>query len=103
MRMSTKERLAVVLRQEGLLGLAGEALLGRFDDYETKSATPIGDLVRCLRARGREDLAQRAIGGEWDGTEEEARRWYEQGKKRWYAREGRAMIERGRRSREEIE
>lgn len=85
--MSTKQRLAAVLRQEGLLGLAGEALLGRYDDYESDSATPIVDLVRCLRARGREDLAQRAIGGEWDGTEEEARRWYE--------REGRATIEGG--------
>ena len=93
--MRTKERLAGVLRQEGLLGLAGEALLGRFDDYESESATPIRDLVACLRADGREDLAQRAIGGEWDGTTEEAQRWYE--------REGRAMMEGEKRPREEIE
>ena len=75
--MSTKERLAAVLREAGLLVLAEEAELGRYDDYESDSATPIVDLVGALRACSREDLAQRAIGGEWDGTAEEARAWFE--------------------------
>lgn len=83
--MRTKDRLAAVLRQEGLQRLAGAALLGWFDDYESESATPIVDLVKELRLCGREDLAQRAIAGEWDGTAEEAKAWYE--------REGRAMVE----------
>jgi len=83
--MSTKERLARVLRQAGLYLLEVEALGGRFDDYESASATPIMDLVECLRLQGREDLAQRAIAGEWDGTAEEGQAWYE--------REGRALIE----------
>lgn len=83
--MKTKERLAGVLSKAGLANLAADALRGRFDDYESDSATPIVDLVSRLRASGREDLAQRAIGGEWDGTREEAQQWYE--------REGRAAIE----------
>ena len=80
----TTERLAAVLRQEGLLGLAGEALLGRFDDFESSSPSPIVDLVRCLRSAGRDDLAQRAIAGEWDGTPEESKAWFE--------REGRHLL-----------
>jgi len=83
--MSTKERLAAVLRDAGLMVLAEEADLGRFDDYESESGSPIADLVRVLRSCGREDLAQRAIAGEWDGTAEEGRAWYE--------REGRAICE----------
>lgn len=92
--MSTKHRLAAVLREASLLSLAGEALLGRFDDYESESATPIMDLVNELRSCGREDLARRAIGGEWDGTAEEAQQWYE--------REGRAMMEGEGRGRKEV-
>jgi len=75
--MKTKEKLAAVLRDAGLMVLAEEADLGRFDDYESESGSPIADLVRALRSCGREDLAQRAIDGEWDGTAEEAQAWYE--------------------------
>ena len=75
--MSTKERLAAVLEQEGLSDLAVEARRGRFDDYESSSPTPIHDLVDCLLLHGRYDLVERAAGGEWDGTAEEARAWYQ--------------------------
>jgi len=86
--MSTKERLAAVLDREGLHLLAVEARAGRFDDFESPSATPIRDLVEVLHRHGLEDLAQRAIAGEWDGTAEEAQVWYE-----W---EGRGLLEEGR-------
>lgn len=80
----TKVRLAGVLMDAGLGDLAKEALQGRFDDYESESATPICDLVTHLRGAGREDLARRAMDGEWDGTAEEGEAWME--------REGRALV-----------
>jgi hypothetical protein len=83
--MKTKERLAAVLEEAGLRDLAMEARRGRFDDYDSDSPTPIRDLVDCLRLLGREDLARRAIDGEWDGTAEEAQAWYE--------REGKHLLE----------
>jgi len=85
MSESTKNRLARVLREQGLEEMAAAAEAGRYDDYESESATPIVDLVYRLRTAGREDLARRAIAGEWDGSREEAEAWYE--------REGRALLE----------
>ncbi len=81
----TKDRLARVLRAEGLEGMARNAVAGAYDDYETESATPIVDLVRDLRRERREDLARRAIDGEWDATSEEGEAWFE--------REGRGLLE----------
>ena len=83
--MKTKHKLAKVLREEGLARIAAYADLGAYDDYESDSPTPIDDLVGDLRVAGREDLAQRAIGGEWDGTGEEARDWF--------CREGRGLLQ----------
>jgi len=83
-QVPTKERLARVLDAEGLVLLAVEARGGRFDDYESNSPTPINDLIDFVRLYGREDLAQRAMAGEWDATEEEGRRWFE--------REGKGMV-----------
>lgn len=81
---ATKARLADALDDAGLLELARQASEGRFDDFESESATPIVDLVRCLEAAGRKDLADRARAGEFDGTREEAEAWFE--------REGRKLL-----------
>jgi hypothetical protein len=43
-----------------------DASRGRYDDFESDSATPIMDLVRDSRAAGLDDIAQRAINGEFD-------------------------------------
>ena len=75
MTKRTKERLAQVLHAAGLFQMEGAARAGRYDDYESQSATPIHDLVNDLRAADRHDLVQRAIDGEWDSTVEEARQW----------------------------
>lgn len=82
--MSTKERLAEVLERAGLVTLAERARAGRFDDYESNSVTPIRDLVAALQNAGREDLARRAMNGEWDASKEEAESWYQ--------REGRRLF-----------
>ncbi len=71
----TKTRLARVLRAEGLDRMADLAAKGRYDDFESESATPCIDLNRDLTACGRGDLAARARDGEWDGTPEESQAW----------------------------
>jgi hypothetical protein len=76
--VKTKERLAAVLREAGLLDMALKAADGAYDDFESDSAMPIRNLVRDLEAAGRPDLAQRAKLGEWDGTKEEAEAWWAQ-------------------------
>lgn len=81
----TKDRLARVLAENGLRGMAAKAMLGCYDDYESMSATPIMHLVRDLKAAGKPDLATRAMNGEFDGTPEEGRAWFEG--------EGRALLE----------
>lgn len=73
--LSTKERLARVLEEEGLHHLSRWARRGVFDDFESEFATPKVLLSDCLRKAGREDLAQRAAAGEWDGTRAEADEW----------------------------
>lgn len=52
------------------------ARAGRYDDFESESATPMLDLVHDLQAAGRHDLAKRAMRGEFDGTKAEADDWY---------------------------
>lgn len=72
----TKERLADVLRTEGLSEMEAAARSGHYDDFESDLATPIIQLVADLRGAGREDLATRAMEGEWDGTKEESKAWF---------------------------
>ena len=73
--LRTKEKLAQVLHARGLFDMERAARAGRFDDFESESATPIVDLVTALRATGHEDLANRAIEGEWDSTAVESEAW----------------------------
>jgi hypothetical protein len=71
----TKLRLARVLREHGLEQMAEAAEHGRYDDYQSESATPCIDLVNHLHAAGAHELAERAKRGEWDATKEEADAW----------------------------
>lgn len=71
----TKLRLARVLREHGLHEMAAAAARGRYDDYESDSATPCVDLVNDLGRAGALELRRRAMDGEWDGTKEEADAW----------------------------
>lgn len=82
--MRTKERLAQVLHAVGLFAMEGKAREGYYDDVESPLATPIVQLVTDLRALGRDDLAGRAISGEWDATKEEGNDWFQ--------REGKDLI-----------
>ena len=84
---STKERLAEELRKcassdparaEHFEAMAKKADAGDYDDYESESVTPIGDLVKDLQRIGTRDamwLRRRAIRGDFDGTNEEAQAW----------------------------
>jgi hypothetical protein len=51
------------------------ARAGCYDDFKSESATPIMDLVRDLRQAGLTHLAQRAMDGEFDATQEESEAW----------------------------
>ncbi len=73
--IATKEKLAQVLHARGLFDLERRARAAEYDDFESGSVTPIGDLVAALRQTGDEDLAKRAMEGEWDGTAEESEAW----------------------------
>lgn len=75
MKLSTSDRLARVLEEHGLLDMAAKARTGYYDDYRSPLATPIVQLVLDLTAVKQEDLASRAMAGEWDGTREEAEQW----------------------------
>ena len=83
--MSTKNRLAQALREARAPSqMIDRALLGEYDDFESNSATPIMRLVRDCQVNGLNDLAKRAMDGEFDATKEEAEAWFK--------REGRNLI-----------
>lgn len=70
---TTKERLAVALEEAGApKKMVEQARAGRFDIYESRSRTPLRDLVDIAAWTGLTDIADRAMAGEWDGTVEEA-------------------------------
>ena len=77
--MTTKDNLALALEEAGLSWMARKAREGYYDDFESPLATPIIQLVLDLRARGKryEALAERAMGGEFDGSLEESTVWFE--------------------------
>jgi hypothetical protein len=73
----TSERLAQMLHANGLFEMEDKARLGYYDDFRSLLATPIIQLVGDLQAKGRHDLAQRVMNGEFDSTKEEAQEWFE--------------------------
>jgi hypothetical protein len=65
--MSAKERLAEALTLAGAsTAMIDDARHGRYDDFESDSATPIMDLVRDCRAAGLNSIAQQAMNGDFD-------------------------------------
>jgi hypothetical protein len=80
----TKLKLARALRDVGLDRLATAAEQGRYDDFESASATPLMDLVRDIREasptadkHGPGGILDRVMDGEFDASQEEARAWFE--------------------------
>jgi hypothetical protein len=74
----TTERLATALEAAGAPpGMVDRARAGYYDDFKSELATPCIQLVADLRAAGLDELAARAIDGEFDGTPEESAAWFE--------------------------
>lgn len=80
--LTTKERLARAIieclggkydpRVERMIRLARS---GYYDEFECEIAMPITQLINDLRAVGFDDMAQRAMEGEFDCTEAEGDAW----------------------------
>lgn len=74
--MKTKEKLALALEAAGApSGMVRDARAGRFDDFESPSATPTIDLVELAMQYGLHEIARRAREGEFDCTREESEAW----------------------------
>ena len=74
--MSTKNKLIEALKAVGAPGtMIQRAERGLYDDYESPLATPIRALVLDAQTAGLEDIAQRAMNGEFDSTQEEGEAW----------------------------
>lgn len=77
--MKTKERLVKALLEAG----APEAMItlaerGHYDDFETTIETPIVRLVTHCKQNGLDDLATRAMNGEFDASKEEGEAWFKE-------------------------
>jgi hypothetical protein len=69
--MNPKEKLAKALTEAGASpAMIEDAKSGRYDDFESDSATPIMDLVRDCRAAGLNDIAKQAMNGAFDAGAE---------------------------------
>jgi hypothetical protein len=77
MNEPTTERLAKVLEAaQAPAEMIARARDGYYDDYKSELATPIPQLVNDCREAGLNDIAQRAIDGEFDATREEGDAWF---------------------------
>lgn len=63
---SANLRLALALHERGLTEMADRAVLGHYSDFDSTLVFPKHTLVEELRRAGAEDLALRAMEGEWD-------------------------------------
>ena len=76
MTIPTTEKLAKALVEaKAPLWMIKRAREGYYDDFKSLIATPIVALVNDLRSVGLKDLANLAINGEWDSTDQEAEEW----------------------------
>ena len=70
--MKAKEKLAQALTKAGAAAdMVDAAERGEYDDFESQSATPIMDLVRDARRAGLDEIAKRAMNGDFDAGDEE--------------------------------
>lgn len=75
-RIPTTKRLADALRAAN----APESMIrgaerGDYDDFKSHSAENIVNLVHQCLAAGLDDIARRAMDGEFDSTDQEAEEW----------------------------
>lgn len=78
-KLAATEKLARALEAEKNPALADmilKARVGDYDDYKSRDATPILNLIHDLSAHGLVGLVQRAMDGEFDGSREEADEWF---------------------------
>lgn len=76
--MSTKQKLVAALTNANApQSMINKAQAGYYDDFESTIATPIQSLVIDLRNAGLNELAARAMDGDFDSTTEEAEAWYQ--------------------------
>jgi hypothetical protein len=74
--MTTKDRLAKALREARAPEcMVSDALKGRYDDFESPSATPMVLLLQHAQQHGLKDIERRVMAGEFDATTEEAEAW----------------------------
>lgn len=75
---STKEKLTnTLIAVNAPEWLIKNARNGMYDDFESPEINPIMTLVQDCRCAGLETIAQRAIGGEFDATNEESEAWFQ--------------------------
>ena len=76
--MSTKEKLITALSNANAPDdMMNKARVGYYDDFESTIAAPITALVSDCRAAGLNELAARAMAGDFDATKEESDAWFE--------------------------
>lgn len=76
--MKTKDKLTEALQEANApQAMIDRARQGYYDDFETTIADPIRQLIIDALAFGLEDIAKRAAEGDFDGTDEEGRAWFE--------------------------
>ena len=76
--MATKDRLAEELTKAGAPPeMIADAARGRYDDFESESATPTLDLIAACHAAGLKSFARRVMEDEFAGTKEESQAWFE--------------------------
>jgi len=64
---SAKERLVKALTEAGApQAMIADAAQGGYDDFESNRAMPITELVHDCKRAGLNDLARRAMNGEFD-------------------------------------
>ena len=74
--MSTKENLTTALTEANAPDwLIKNASNGHYDDFESEITSPITTLVDDCRRAGLNEIAKRAINGEFDATAEESEAW----------------------------
>lgn len=74
--MTSKEKLVLALKEaKAPQQLIDSAEAGMYSDTESQIAFPIVTLVRQLRGVGLHSIADRAVAGEFDATDEEWRQW----------------------------
>jgi len=78
-KVPTTQKLAEALKKVGAPEvMIQKALRGDYDDFKTKSTTPLNDLMKdAIAANLGSDFYSRIIGGDFDAQDWEAEEWAE--------------------------